>query len=171
MRWKGKDIETYGEIMDYGIDQCHTKEEAAEFLALYRLETEHADDNIGYISGYYGPERMHEVQELFNLTHPVFGDKTPSADEAFKAGKNQMILDGQKLIEKQTSFMQITYDYTLRDEATEKPIGLHYKGLDSFGTTYELALEVTNPKLLELWQRQAHPHTNTWIYVMDIVLE
>lgn len=49
-----------------------------------------AKTNIGYITGYYDRETMHRVQELYGAPHPIFGYKSPTATEAFNAGKAMM---------------------------------------------------------------------------------
>lgn len=49
-----------------------------------------AKANIGYISGYYDKETMHRVQELYSAPHPIFGYESPTATEAFNAGKVMM---------------------------------------------------------------------------------
>lgn len=86
MTWKGRDLRTIGDLMDHGIDACATREEAHEFMRLYRAENEHADANIGYLSGYYGPETMQRIQDWFGVAHPVFGRSVPTPEEAFAAG-------------------------------------------------------------------------------------
>ena len=86
MIWKGEAIKTSRDLMDKGIDKCSTPEEAQEFMALYRVECPYADINIGYMSGYYGPAKMRQIQEWFGVTHPIFGKTTPSVEEALKAG-------------------------------------------------------------------------------------
>ena len=42
--------------------------------------------NIGYWTGYYDAETAQQVFKAFGVTHPVFGDKRPSVEEAFQAG-------------------------------------------------------------------------------------
>ena len=44
--------------------------------------------NLGYFAGYYNSETMQKVNHLFKTTHPVFGDTTPTPEEAFELGKN-----------------------------------------------------------------------------------
>ena len=87
MKWKGQEIKTIGDIMSVGIDRCATVEEAREFMRLYRLDTPHADVNIGYLSGYYGPEEMRRIQEWFGVSHPIFGRSVPTPEEALEAGR------------------------------------------------------------------------------------
>ncbi len=44
-------------------------------------------ENLGYYPGYYSPETQARVNRLFKTTHPIFGDKAPTPEEAFEAGK------------------------------------------------------------------------------------
>lgn len=46
--------------------------------------------NFGYYAGYYDAETQERINKLFKTTHPVFGDKRPTAEEAFKAGRNMV---------------------------------------------------------------------------------
>jgi hypothetical protein len=87
MRWKGEELRTIGDLMNKGIDRCDTPEEAQEFMRLYRAENEHADENIGYLSGYYSPERAQQIREWFGVVHPIFGKSMPTVEEAINAGK------------------------------------------------------------------------------------
>jgi len=89
MKWKGEELKTTGDLCYKGIDKCDTPEEAQEFMRLYRAENEHADENIGYISGYYDPENMRRIQEWFCVAHPIFGKSVPTPEEAFEAGKRE----------------------------------------------------------------------------------
>jgi hypothetical protein len=43
--------------------------------------------NFGYYAGYYGRDTQERVNRLFKTTHPIFGDKQPTIDEALEAGK------------------------------------------------------------------------------------
>lgn len=87
MNWKGQELSTIGDLMRNGIDKCDNPEEAQEFMHLYRAENEYADQNIGYLSGYYGPDKMRRIQEWFGVAHPIFGNCVPSPEQAFAAGK------------------------------------------------------------------------------------
>ena len=87
MRWKGRTLKTYGDIMDHGINKCKTPEEARRFMKLYRKETVHAAANIGYISGYYDSANMRRIQDWFQVAHPIFGSYEPTPKEAFETGK------------------------------------------------------------------------------------
>ena len=87
MVWKGEDLVTIGDLMAKGIDCCETREEAQEFMRLYRQDSPHADVNIGYLSGYYGATEMRRIQDWFGVEHPVFGLRQPTPEEAFEAGR------------------------------------------------------------------------------------
>ena len=85
MNWKGKSLETIGELTD-AIGKIETREEAEDFMREYRSENEFADANIGYLTGYFSMEKMMKLQDLFSVVHPVFGSKVPTQKEAFEAG-------------------------------------------------------------------------------------
>lgn len=90
MNWDGRELDTIGDLSDVvlAITRAGDRDAAQRFMAQYRAETPHADINIGYLSGYYDPQRMAEVQELFDVAHPVFGRRTDvSPEEAFEAGR------------------------------------------------------------------------------------
>lgn len=46
-----------------------------------------AKENIGYICGYYGPDMAEFWYPAIQTQHPIFGSKTPTAEEAFNIGK------------------------------------------------------------------------------------
>lgn len=77
MVWKDRELITIGDLMYHGIDKCDTPEEAQKFMELYRAENPHADENIGYLSGYYSPQKMRRIQEWFGVSHPIFGNLFP----------------------------------------------------------------------------------------------
>jgi len=87
MNWKGQELLTIGDLCRLGIDKCNSPEEAQEFMRLYRIENEYADQNIGYLSGYYGRDDMRRIQEWFGVSHPIFGTSVPSPEDAFAAGE------------------------------------------------------------------------------------
>lgn len=86
MTWKGVELITIRDLMEHGVDKCDTPEEAAQFMALYRSENKYADANIGYLSGYYGATEMKRIQKWFGVSHPIFGRRMPTMEEAFDAG-------------------------------------------------------------------------------------
>lgn len=87
MKWKGKELETVGEIMNVVVSITEEKE-ASEFMSAYKEASPHAEENIGYMTGYYSSKEAIRLRKLFKVTHPIFGDTTPTAKEAFEAGKN-----------------------------------------------------------------------------------
>lgn len=80
MLWKGKEIKTIQDAMD-ALRDIHTKEDAQEYLRLARLDGEFADQNIGYLFGYFNRDRWKELSELFGILHPVFGDQYNLTDD------------------------------------------------------------------------------------------
>lgn len=42
--------------------------------------------NLGYWAGYYTHEHRIAVRNVFGSSHPIFGDKFPTPEEAFKIG-------------------------------------------------------------------------------------
>jgi hypothetical protein len=70
--WKGKRLDTVGDIVDavYKID---TEAEGAEFMRAYRAaEPQHADENAGYVIGYMGPAAVRQrAWRLLGVRHPV----------------------------------------------------------------------------------------------------
>jgi hypothetical protein len=86
MIWKGKEIKTIGDLTN-AVGLISSKEEGAEFMSLYRSENAHADENVGYVSGYHDRETMARIQEYCNCSHPIFGRSQPTTKEACEAGK------------------------------------------------------------------------------------
>lgn len=96
MNWNGKSLDTIGDLSDAVLAIARSDDQAAadRFMAQYRAESEHADANIGYMSGYYDTDTMAKVQRMFGVAHPIFGTRTDvPAEEAFEAGK-RMARDG-----------------------------------------------------------------------------
>jgi len=83
--WNGKELITYGDIIE-AMDSCKTKEQAQEFMAMMRKCGDHADENIGYMTGYFSSDRAKQMREWFGVKHPIFGDTDPTPEEAFKKG-------------------------------------------------------------------------------------
>lgn len=46
-----------------------------------------AEANIGYASGYCDPDTAKMIRDVFDVSHPIFGRETPSAEKALEAGK------------------------------------------------------------------------------------
>jgi len=44
--------------------------------------------NIGYLSGYCSFEERQRICRVFSTTHPIFGDKSPTPEEAFQMGQD-----------------------------------------------------------------------------------
>lgn len=88
MEWEGKQLATIGDLSDavLAIARADDQDAADRFMAQYRAENEHADANVGYLSGYYGTETMQKVQRMFRAEHPIFGNKPRSDEELFDAG-------------------------------------------------------------------------------------
>ena len=86
MQWKGKEIKTIEDAMN-ALEGIHTKEDAAEYLRLARLDGPYADHNIGYLFGYFSRERLKELTGLFGIPHPIFGNEvTMTDDEILRMG-------------------------------------------------------------------------------------
>ena len=88
MQWKGNELTTIGDLMYRGIGTCETREEAQEFMTIYRRMNKWADDNIGYIAGYYSPSERQRIQDWFGVVHPIFGKDEVSPERAFQMGKD-----------------------------------------------------------------------------------
>ena len=86
MKWKGKELVTHGDIGE-ALCALSSAEEAQAFMAQYREESPHADENVGYLSGYYDIETMRRIQAWCDVEHPIFGRRVPTNEEAFAAGK------------------------------------------------------------------------------------
>lgn len=85
--WKGKRVETWGDL-GAAAAALRTQKEAAEFMALYRKENpKYADANIGYLAGYYSQKTMARILRLCRTSHPVFGTVTNlTPKQAFQKG-------------------------------------------------------------------------------------
>lgn len=86
MIWKGKTLNTIGDLMQDGISKCDSPEEAREFMRLLRIDSPHADENIGYLSGYYSETEMIRIQNWFEVSHPVFGKGPVDPEVAIARG-------------------------------------------------------------------------------------
>lgn len=85
LTWKGKELKSMGDVLD-AVEKCVTREEAQEFMGMYRADTPHADDNIGYGAGYFDAKTSKRIWDWFGVSHPVFGTTIPTPEEAFAAG-------------------------------------------------------------------------------------
>lgn len=62
-----------GQLLDWAVSAADVGR-APEFLAAYRLVSEHADVNLGYVLGYVEPpERRRALYEAYGVGHPFLG--------------------------------------------------------------------------------------------------
>jgi hypothetical protein len=85
MLWKGKELRTVGDLMN-AMGKLVDEREAQDFMRLYRAENEHADQNIGYLTGYFSREDTYRLQLWCGVAHPVFGKAIPTSEGAFAKG-------------------------------------------------------------------------------------
>ena len=99
---ENKETLTYGECLDPAM-KITDENDAKQYLDAYvsyiqkHLDKEPRNDNktaleiakmnIGYYAGYYDNETSKRVNKLFCCSHPIFGNSTPTAEEAFECGK------------------------------------------------------------------------------------
>jgi len=78
-------------IVFVAIDHLKDAEDIQQFYQEYceSITTEVANENIGYILGYYGKDTMRRwFEALPNVSHPFFGRRVDvSPEEAFEMGK------------------------------------------------------------------------------------
>ena len=74
--WKGKTITTIGDLGE-ALTQLQSEEEGLEFMTLYRAQSQYADINVGYMSGYYDHETMVRIQQFTHTAHPITGYAPP----------------------------------------------------------------------------------------------
>lgn len=103
MKYKGKNLNTMGEVFDMALNLAKTnKEEAQNFFKLYVKHIIEDNDkvysleeaekiakaNFGYFAGYYNPEVCDIIYKTYQCSHPIFGDKpfSVSAEDAHKKG-------------------------------------------------------------------------------------
>lgn len=84
--WKGEEIGAMGEVID-AVCACRSPEEAREFRDAYRAVNEHADENLGYMTGYLDAATARRFRDWLEVSHPIFGAGTLSSQEAFTAGR------------------------------------------------------------------------------------
>lgn len=74
MIWKGEELVTIRDFLTKGINQCQSREEAQEFMKLYRAENSRAVENIEFMSCYYAPDEVVRIISWFGiekgLAHP-----------------------------------------------------------------------------------------------------
>ncbi len=110
MNYKGKELNTIGELFNEAIRLARTdKKEAQDFFYQYvnhisftnkyswDKSIEIAKSNFGYFAGYYDKGVVDLIYKTYQCSHPIFGDKPFDVDpeEAFKIGYNM----GKKLKE------------------------------------------------------------------------
>lgn len=87
MNWQGKELVTIGELGNAAAS-LQSREEAQEFMRQYRAENpEFADQNIGYLSGYYDRATKARIQDWCGVAHPIFGKAEPTPEQAVAAGR------------------------------------------------------------------------------------
>lgn len=90
VEWKGKKIESYGDMWD-AATKIRDPQEAEAFIQAHEkagMKREIFLSNLGYWGGYYSHEARSKVYRVFHTSHPVFGERQPTAKEAFDAGKD-----------------------------------------------------------------------------------
>jgi diaminopimelate decarboxylase len=91
-------ILTYGESLDPAMKITDQTEADEYFEALVQNlmkfghktreeSTRIQKSNLGYYAGYYDDETMRRVNRLFKIAHPIFGNSSPTPEEAFETGK------------------------------------------------------------------------------------
>jgi hypothetical protein len=135
--WKGREIATVGDIM-WAMEGCESIREAEEFVRHYAKDVQQRNDggfrealqivenNLGYLTGYLPNEKAKKMRELFDVEHPIFGSKTPTAEEAFAAGQAWAAAKGaKKLFPKEPAERGRR---AARREAPAEPRADHHKG-------------------------------------------
>ena len=98
---ENKESLTYGECLCPAME-ITDKAEAQRYLTDYiafiqthldknpspegKTATQIALINIGYFAGYYDSATARRVNELFETTHPIFGNTYPTPEQALSAG-------------------------------------------------------------------------------------
>lgn len=75
--WNGKSVSTNEDIMNC-MNSIQTESEARSFLDAYRSVNSHAEENLGYLTGYFDSEKATALRKLFGVKHPVFGNRNPT---------------------------------------------------------------------------------------------
>jgi len=91
--WNDQPVRSLGDIVS-ALDTIVTRgdaDTAAEFLNLYREQSEHADSNVGYALGYLSFEKLAAGLQLFGVSHPVLGSaemvRGMNPEQAFDLGR------------------------------------------------------------------------------------
>jgi hypothetical protein len=85
VKYKGKTLEKYNEIIDYALSLSGVEQK--EFVDAVEATGPHALSNIGYWSGYFSDEMAEKIQSVFRTEHPIFGKKRPTTEEALALGE------------------------------------------------------------------------------------
>jgi len=85
MKWHGQTLLVYTDLID-AVSKVGSPEEAQEFLSAYRQVNPHADENIGWMIGDVDRDVGKRIIEWFGCSHPVFGTKFPTFEEALRRG-------------------------------------------------------------------------------------
>lgn len=85
MIWNGRELRKMGDYAD-AIKTIATKEEGARFMTLAREVGPYADENIGYLTGYFDFKTAERIRDLLDVSHPIFGRRNPTAEEALNKG-------------------------------------------------------------------------------------
>lgn len=73
MQWKDRELVTKGDVAN-AMQGLKTEQEADAFMEVMRTAGPHAEDNIGYMVGYFSdPEVRHRLYKWLKVKHPVFG--------------------------------------------------------------------------------------------------
>jgi len=101
MNYRGKELNTIGEVFDEALRLAKTdKDEAQDFFYQYvnhisfvnkyswDKSIEIAKSNLGYFAGYYDKEVCDIIYNTYQCSHPIFGNKPFSVDpnEAYRKG-------------------------------------------------------------------------------------
>jgi hypothetical protein len=72
MIWKGKQINTYRELVELALSLkgAERKKLVNEY---YKTHGEYAMLNIGHIAGYYPSKTAQRILDIFRTEHPKFG--------------------------------------------------------------------------------------------------
>ena len=89
MKWNGKELRTIRDYDDavYQIAKEGTRKDAENFMSLYSDESPYAYQNVGYLAGYHDQDTADRIFDWFKTSHPVFGRKYPTPEEALEAGR------------------------------------------------------------------------------------
>lgn len=83
-QWSGHSLKTYGEVSDMmkTIYDSGDQVKADDFMKFMHKQGEHADSNIGYLTGYFNPETSLGMRKMFGVRHPIFGNAIPTPETA-----------------------------------------------------------------------------------------